>query len=108
MLPVQSGFSLSEHAAQALGSYQDPTQYGDIVWRFLPEAAPRAAEFQFHPNQSAEYRDDRTPIVRFQATGRLHMAWHLYQCADKVEVLDPAGFRPLAHGPAPPAFPAPP
>src|SRR3546814_5990768 len=70
-----------------------PTQYGEIVWRFLPEAASRAAEFQFHPNQSAEYRDDGSLIVRFKAAGWLEMAWHLYQWGDKVEVLEPAGLR---------------
>ncbi|WP_255308937.1 helix-turn-helix transcriptional regulator [Sphingobium fuliginis] len=82
--PIQSGFSLNDHAAQAFGAYQDPAQYGEIVWRFLPEAASRAAEFQFHPNQSAEYRDDGSLIVRFKAAGWLEMAWHLYQWGDKV------------------------
>ncbi len=104
--PIQSGFSLNDHAAQAFGAYQDPSQYGEIVWRFLPEAASRAAEFQFHPNQSAEYRDDGSLIVRFKAAGWLEMAWHLYQWGDKVEVLEPAGLRALVEGHARPDFPA--
>lgn len=104
--PIQSGFSLNDHAAQAFGAYQDPAQYGEIVWRFLPEAASRAAEFQFHPNQSAEYRDDGSLIVRFKAAGWLEMAWHLYQWGDKVEVLEPAGLRALVEGHARPDFPA--
>lgn len=104
--PIQFGFSLSDHAAQAFGAYQDPAQYGEIVWRFLPEAASRAAEFQFHPNQSAEYRDDGSLIVRFKAAGWLEMAWHLYQWGDKVEVLEPAGLRALVEGHARPDFPA--
>ena len=104
--PIQSGFSLNDHAAQAFGAYQDPAQYGEIVWRFLPEAASRAAEFQFHPNQSAEYRDDGSLIVRFKAAGWLEMAWHLYQWGDKVEVLEPAGLRALVEGHARADFPA--
>ncbi|MBU0555996.1 MAG: WYL domain-containing protein [Alphaproteobacteria bacterium] len=104
--PIQSGFSLNDHAAQAFGAYQDPAQYGEIVWRFLPEAASRAAEFQFHPNQSAKYRDDGSLIVRFKAAGWLEMAWHLYQWGDKVEVLEPAGLRALVEGHARPDFPA--
>lgn len=104
--PIQSGFSLNDHAAQAFGAYQDPAQYGEIVWRFLPEAASRAAEFQFHPNQSAEYRDDGSLIVRFKAAGWLEMVWHLYQWGDKVEVLEPAGLRALVEGHARPDFPA--
>src|SRR3546814_3053551 len=59
--PIQSGFPLNDHAAQAFGAYQDPTQYGEIVWRFLPEAASRAAEFQFHPNQRSE---EHTPELQ--------------------------------------------
>ena len=104
--PIQSGFSLNDHAAQAFGAYQDPAQYGEVVWRFLPEAASRAAEFQFHPNQSAEYRDDGSLIVRFKAAGWLEMVWHLYQWGDKVEVLEPAGLRALVEGHARPDFPA--
>jgi len=104
--PIQSGFSLNDHAAQAFGAYQDPAQYGEIVWRFLPEAASRAAEFQFHPNQSAEFRDDGSLIVRFKAAGWLEMAWHLYQWGDKVEVLEPAGLRALVEDHARPDFPA--
>ena len=104
--PIQSGFSLNDHAAQAFGAYQDPAQYGEIVWRFLPEAASRAAEFQFHPNQSAEHRDDGSLIVRFKAAGWLEMAWHLYQWGDKVEVLEPAGLRSLIEGHARSDFPA--
>lgn len=104
--PIQSGFSLNDHAAQAFGAYQDPAQYGEIIWRFLPEAAARAAEFQFHPNQSAEYRDDGSLIVRFKAAGWLEMAWHLYQWGDKVEVLEPAGLQALVEGYARSDFPA--
>ncbi|WP_395395871.1 WYL domain-containing protein (plasmid) [Novosphingobium sp. BL-8A] len=104
--PIQSGFSLNDHAAQAFGAYQDPAQYGEIVWRFLPEAASRAAEFQFHPNQSADYQDDGSLIVRFQAAGWLEMAWHLYQWGDKVEVLEPPGLRALVEGHARSDFPA--
>lgn len=104
--PIQSGFSLNDHAAQAFGAYQDPAQYGEVVWRFLPDAAPRAAEFQFHPNQTAEYRDDGSLIVRFKAAGWLEMAWHLYQWGDKVEVLEPAGLRALVEGHARADFPA--
>lgn len=104
--PIQPGFALNDHAAQAFGAYQDPAQYGEIVWRFLPEAASRAAEFQFHPNQSAEYWEDGSLIIRFKAAGWLEMAWHLYQWGDKVEVLEPAGLRALVEGYARADFPA--
>lgn len=92
---LQPGFSLDDYAAQAFGVYQDPEQYGEVVWRFAPEAAERAAEFRFHPRQTLEHQDDGSLIVRFRAAGWLEMAWYLYQWGDKVEVLEPAGLRAL-------------
>lgn len=92
------GFSLENYAAMAFGVYQDPEQYGEVVWRFTPEAVERAAEFRFHPTQTVEPQDDGSLIVRFQAAGWLEMAWHLYQWGDKVEVLAPAGLRELVAG----------
>jgi predicted DNA-binding transcriptional regulator YafY len=103
---IQPGFSLSDHAAQAFGAFQDPAQYGEVVWRFLPEAATRAGEFQFHPHQTTEHQEDGSLIVRFKAAGWLEMAWHLYQWGDKVEVLEPAGLRALVAGYSRSDFPA--
>ena len=104
--PIQSGFSLNDHAAQAFGAYQDPGQDGEVVWRFLPEAAARAAEFQFHPHQTADQQADGSLIIRFKAAGWLEMAWHLYQWGDKVEVLEPAALRALVQDYARPDFSA--
>ncbi len=100
------GFSLENYAAMAFGVYQDPEQYGEVVWRFTPEAAERAAEFRFHPTQTVEPQDDGSLIVRFQAAGWLEMAWHLYQWGDNVEVLAPAGLRELIVGHQRPDFEA--
>ncbi len=96
--PLAPDFSLEDYAAKAFGVYQDPEQYGDVVWRFAPQAAARAAEFRFHPTQVVEPQDDGSLIVKFQAAGWLEMAWHLYQWGDKVEVLAPAGLRELVVG----------
>jgi predicted DNA-binding transcriptional regulator YafY len=92
------GFTLEGYAAQAFGVYQDPTQYGEVIWRFAPEAAERAAEFRFHPTQILESQDDGSLIVRFTAAGWLEMAWHLYQWGDKVEVIKPDGLKALVDG----------
>ena len=95
---LQPRFSLANYAAQAFGVYQDPAQHGEVVWRFAPEAAERAAEFRFHPTQMLDPQDDGSLIVRFHAAGWLEMAWHLYQWGDKVEVVEPAGLRALVEG----------
>lgn len=91
-------FSIDDHAAKAFGAYQDPAQYGEVVWKFTPAAVERAAGFQFHPNQSTERKADGSLIVSFHAAGWLEMAWFLYQWGDAVEVLEPAGLRKLIGG----------
>ncbi|GAU83917.1 YafY family protein [Bosea sp. BIWAKO-01] len=100
------GFVLEDYAAQAFGVYQDPAQYGEVIWRFAPAAAERASEFRFHPTQVLEPQDDGSLIVRFQAAGWLEMAWHLYQWGDKVEVVAPEGLRALVEGHRRPDFDA--
>ncbi|KGJ18594.1 helix-turn-helix transcriptional regulator [Paracoccus sanguinis] len=89
------GFSIADYAAQAFGVWQDPAQYGEVVWRFAAEAADRAAGFRFHPRQVLEPQPDGSLIVRFHAAGWLEMAWHLYQWGDKVEVVAPQALRDL-------------
>lgn len=95
---LQDGFTISEYAAQAFGVWQDPEQYGEVVWRFTPEAADRAAGFRFHPRQVLEPQTDGSLIVRFHAAGWLEMAWHLYQWGDKVEVIAPQALREMIEG----------
>jgi predicted DNA-binding transcriptional regulator YafY len=95
---MAEGFSLDKYAAQAFGVYQDPAQHGEVVWRFAPEAAARAAEYSFHPTQVLEPMNDGSLFVRFHAAGWLEMAWHLYQWGDKVEVIAPEGLRTMVEG----------
>ncbi len=92
---LMPGFSLEDYAAQSFGVYQDPAQYDEVIWRFAPHAAARAAEFCFHPKQTVEVQEDGGLIVRFHAAGWLEMAWHLYQWGDAVEVIAPEGLRTL-------------
>jgi predicted DNA-binding transcriptional regulator YafY len=93
--PLTPDFSIETYAAQSFGVYQDPAQYSEVVWRFLPEAAARAAEFRFHPGQVLEHQEDGSLVVRFHAAGWLEMAWHLYQWGNKVEVMAPEALRTM-------------
>ena len=88
-------FDLQTHAAKAFGSYYSEEEYGPVAWRFSPEAAKVAREFEFHPDQRVEETDDGGMIVRFSASGWLEMAWHLYKWGDGVTVLEPAGLADL-------------
>jgi predicted DNA-binding transcriptional regulator YafY len=80
-------FSLRAFSERAFGVYQEPPQ--DIVWRFTPEAAPSAGDYEFHPTQQLEPQPDGGLIVRFRAGGLLEMCWHLYTWGDAVTVLAP-------------------
>lgn len=82
---------LQAHAAKAFGSYYSEEEYGPVAWRFSPEAAKVAREFEFHPDQRIEDTDEGGIIVRFCASGWLEMAWHLYKWGDDVTVLEPPG-----------------
>lgn len=86
-------FDLEAHAARAFGSYHDDGEYGEVIWRFSPAAAPVAREFVFHPRQELTENPDGTLTVRFHAAGQLEMAWHLYQWGAEVEVLAPERLR---------------
>lgn len=88
-------FDLATHAARAFGSYHAEAEYGEVVWRFAPAAAPVARDFIFHPDQQVTEEPDGSLTVRFRASGHLEMAWHLYQWGDAVEVLAPQALRDL-------------
>lgn len=88
-------FDLAVHAARAFGSYHDDREYGEVVWRFSPKAAPVARAFTFHPLQEMTEEPNGSLTVRFHAGGHLEMAWHLYQWGDAVEVLAPEALRAL-------------
>lgn len=89
------GFDLQAFANRSFGVYQDPGEYGEVVWRFVAEAADKARGFMFHPGQTVEDRPDGSLVVRFHAAGHLEMCWHLYTWGDKVEVLEPAALRDM-------------
>jgi len=83
-------FSLQAFAEQSFGVFQEESF--DVAWKFSPEAAPDAREFQFHPSQVMEEQPDGSLIVRFRAGGVLEMSWHLFTWGDEVEVLEPKDF----------------
>lgn len=99
-------FDLQQFAARAFGTYQDPEEIEEIVWRFRPEAAEHARSFRFHPSQEMEPQADGSLLVRFRACGLLEMCWHLYTWGDKVEVLAPEKLRRLCDGHRRTDFPA--
>lgn len=92
-----SDFHIREYAERAFGSYHFEQEFGEVVWKFSPQAVDRAQRFQFHPSQRTELLADGSLIVRFSASGHLEMAWHLYAWGDAVEVLEPPQLRDMVH-----------
>jgi predicted DNA-binding transcriptional regulator YafY len=90
-------FDLKAFADRAFGVFQNESELGEVVWRFLPEAAAHARGFEFHRSQQMEEQADGSLIVRFWASGHLEMCWHLYVWGDKVEVLAPECLRDMVH-----------
>lgn len=88
-------FDLDAYARRSFGVFQSPEEFGEVVWRFAPEAAAAARDFVFHPSQQVSEGKDGSLTVSFEAAGWLEMAWHLYMWGDKVEVLKPAGLKAL-------------
>lgn len=94
---IDSGFNIRRHAELGFGSYESEEEFGEIVWRFRPDAAAHARRFVFHPTQATEEEADGSLVVRFQASGHLEMTWHLYSWGDSVEVVAPAALRDMVH-----------
>jgi len=79
-------FCLQAYAERSFGVYQENERH-HVVWKFSPKAAEDAREFMFHPTQSFEDLEDGSLIVRFFASGRKEMNWHLYTWGEEVEDL---------------------
>lgn len=88
-------FDLAAYARRSFGVFQSPEEFGEVVWRFAPEAAGAARDFVFHPSQRVTENADGSLTVAFEAAGWLEMAWHLYMWGDKVEVLKPAALKAM-------------
>lgn len=82
-------FDLEAYANRSFGVFQNEAEYGEVIWKFTPEAAPHALRYRFHPLQTTETLDDGSVLVRFHASGLLEMCWHLYAWGDQVEVIAP-------------------
>lgn len=94
---IDPAFNLRRHAEKGFGSYESENEFGEVVWRFRPDAAAQARRYVFHPTQTTEEGDDGSLLVRFQASGYLEMTWHLYSWGDSVEVLAPPALREMVH-----------
>jgi len=84
-------FDLRRFAENSFGVFQE--EPFDVVWRFAPEVAGDAADFEFHPSQNSKRHDDGSLEVRFRAGGMLEMAWHLFRWGPWVEIVEPPALR---------------
>jgi predicted DNA-binding transcriptional regulator YafY len=87
------GFDLQQLVAGAFGVFHEPPH--DVEWRFAPQAAPVARQFQFHPSQVVTENPDGSLTVSFRAGGLMEMAWHLMMWGRHVEVMKPQALKDL-------------
>lgn len=95
---VDPDFDLNEYAKRGFGSFVNDAEFGEVIWRFIPEAAEHARRYVFHPNQIVKKTKDGSLIVKFESSGYLEMAWHLYSWGNSVEVIAPVALREMVSG----------
>ncbi len=84
-------FDLQAFARRSFGTFQEkPVK---VQLRFDTRAAPDAATFLFHPDQTVYRNKNGTTTVRFEAGGLDEMCWHLITWGDSVTVEKPARLR---------------
>ncbi len=84
-------FDLQAWTRRSFGTFQETPVH--VALRFDERAAPDAAAFLFHPNQTVTKNPDRTVTVRFEAGGLDEICWHLFTWGDSVTVERPARLR---------------
>ena len=84
-------FDLQRYVRRSFGTFQEkPVR---VVLRFDAAAAPDAASFLFHPDQTAEEHRDGTVTVNFEAGGLDEICWHLVTWGETVTVQRPLRLR---------------
>jgi predicted DNA-binding transcriptional regulator YafY len=87
----RADFRLEEFAARAFGTWQE--EPFDVALRFDAATADEAAQWRFHPSQTAERDDEGRLVVRFRAGGAQEMSWHVFTWGTSVEILEPPSLR---------------
>ena len=87
----RADFRLEDFAARAFGTWQE--EPFDVVLRFDAATADEAAQWRFHPTQTAERDAEGRLVVRFRAGGAQEMSWHLFTWGTSVEILEPPSLR---------------
>lgn len=87
----RADFSLDDFAARAFGTWQE--EPFDVAIRFDIDTSEEAAQWRFHPTQTAERDGEGRLVVRFRAGGAQEMCWHVFTWGTSVEILDPPSLR---------------
>lgn len=82
-------FDIDAFSKKSYSIFQNDEEYGEVIWKFSPEAASEARLFLFHPDQKLTDETDGSLTVSFYASGYLEMCWDIYRWGDKLEVIKP-------------------
>lgn len=84
-------FNLQKYAENSFGVYQeDPIT---VELEFDKSVADNVKNFHFHPSQKIKENADGTVNVKFKASGKLSMCWHLFTWGASVKILKPASLK---------------
>jgi predicted DNA-binding transcriptional regulator YafY len=85
-------FDLAEHIGRAWSMTPEGVLY-NVRLRFLPQAAHRACDVQWHSTQTVNFQEDGSAIMEFRVDGLKEIIWWILSYGDQVQVLTPASLR---------------
>ncbi len=84
---IPSDFNLKAYNQRSFGVFQEIPH--EVIWRFSPEVANAANEYEFHPSQETEILEDGSLLVSFTAGGLKEMCYELFKWEGAVEIIAP-------------------
>jgi predicted DNA-binding transcriptional regulator YafY len=84
-------FNLQKFSENSFGVYQEEPI--SVVLEFDKSVADDVKNFYFHPTQKIHDNDDGSVTVKFKASGKLSICWHLFKWGNTVKILKPASLK---------------
>ena len=84
-------FDIKEYANRSFGVYQN--EIIKVELRFSKEVAEDVLNYNFHPTQKVKQNEDGTVTVKFKASGKLEILWHIFRWGDKVQIISPKSLK---------------
>ena len=84
-------FNLKTFSEQSFGVYQGEIQ--DVKLLFSQDVADEVMNYNFHPTQKVKKNEDGTVNVKFKASGKYEILWHLFKWGESVKIISPKSLK---------------